>query len=157
MFIYTLRASTLKFFCAVGLAVLTLAALILFVPTYGASAEAAATVDYSGIRTNEDRVNFLKDFGYTVAAEPIETAEFTLPAELDRVLTGYNEIQKSQGLDLGRYLKKTVVRYTYEVTDYPGYEGKVYANLILFRDRIVAADICSADPSGFVHGLSVAE
>ena len=157
MFIYTLRASTLKFFCAVGLAVITLAVLILFVPTYSASAEAAVTVDYSGIRTNEDRVKFFSEHGYTVTPEPIETVEFTLPAELDRVLTGYNEIQKTQGLDLSRYLKKSVTRYTYEVKDYPGYGGKVYANLVLCRDRIIAVDICSADPSGFVHGISVTE
>ena len=157
MFIYTLRASTLKFFCAVGLAVITLAVLILFVPTYESSAQTAASVDWSGIRTNEDRVGFLADCGYTVLPEPIETVEFTLPEELDRVLAGYNEIQKAQGLDLGRYLKKSVVRYTYEVTDYKGYTGKVYANLILSRDRIIAADICSADPQGFVHGLAPTE
>ena len=68
-------------------------------------------------------------------------------------MQGYNEIQKTQGLDLSRYRKKKVTRYTYEVTNYPDYAGTVYANLIVYRGRIVAADLSSADPSGFVRGV----
>ena len=92
-----------------------------------------------------------------VEAEPLETAEFTLPAEFDRVLAGYNEIQKQQGLDLSRYAKKTLTRYTYTVTNYEGYEGTVYINLLQHRDRIVGCDICSADPAGFVSPLKIQE
>ena len=157
MFIYSLRASTLKFFGVVALAVLTLAALIVFVPQYGetAATEAEAqTVDYTGMRTNEDRIAFLARFGIEVEPTPLESCEFTVPAEFDRVLAGYNEIQKEQGLDLARYARKTVTRYTYTVTNYEGYEGTVYANLIIYRDRVVACDICSADPHGFVSGLT---
>ena len=155
MFIYSVRAATLKFFGVLALSVLTLALLVVFVPQYDGAASAAASesVDYADIRTNEDRISFLAGFGYTVESEPLECVEFTLPEEFDRVLAGYNEIQKQQGLDLGRYAKKTVTRYTYTVTNYKGCEGKVYANLIIYRDRIIAADICSADPHGFVHGL----
>ena len=157
MFIYSLRASTIKFFGVVALSVLTLFALMIFVPQYEAAVPAgtdAAAVDYSGLRTNEDRVAFIARFGYTVEAEPLESCSFTVPAELDRVLTGYNEIQKQQGLDLSRYRKKTVTRYTYTVTNYPNYEGTVYVNLIQYRDRVVACDVCSADPRGFVEPLT---
>ena len=57
-------------------------------------------------------------------------------------------------LDLSKYKGKTVTRYTYEVTDYPGHEGeKIYANLIVRKNRIIAGDICSAEPSGFIHGF----
>ena len=76
-----------------------------------------------------------------------------MPEEFDRVMQGYNEIQKTQGLDLSRYRKKKVTRYTYEVTNYPDYEGTVYANLIVYRGRIIAADLSSADPLGFVTGV----
>lgn len=158
MFIYSLRASTLKFFGVVVLSVAALFGLMLFVPQYEA-AEAAAdeTVNYTNIRTNDDRIAFVAQFGYTVAPEPIESCEFTVPEEFDRVLAGYNEIQRQQGLDLSRYRKKTVTRYTYTVTDYPNASGTVYVNLIVYRDRVVACDICSADPSGFVEGLFVKE
>lgn len=160
MFIYSLRASTLKFFGVVALSVAALFGLMLFVPQYEA-AEAAKTteqtVDYTGIRTNEDRIAFIGRFGYRVESEPLESCEFTVPEEFDRVLCGYNEIQKQQGLDLSRYRKKTVTRYTYTVTNYKGYEGTVYVNLIVYRDRVVGCDVCSADPAGFVDGLYLKE
>ena len=33
-------------------------------------------------------------------------------------------------------------------------EGEVYANLFVYRGKIVACDICSADPKGFVLPLT---
>ena len=152
MFVCSMRASTLKFFGVMALAVVTLLALMVLVPQYEA-AGAEGGLRLSDIRTNEDRVSLLSSLGYTVEAEPIESEEFTLPETLDRALSAYNELQKQMGLDLTRYAKKTVTRYTYRVKDYPDYEGEVYANLIVYRDTVVAGDICSADPSGFVHAL----
>lgn len=159
MFIYSIRAGTLRFFGVVLLSLVTLACLALFVPQYSATeaVNAAETVDYGNIRTNEDRHAFIAQFGYEVEKEPLETVEFTLPAEFDRILAGYNEIQKQQGLDLSRYAKKTLTRYTYTVKNYEGYEGTVYINLLQHRDRIVACDICSADPAGFVSPLKIQE
>ena len=151
MFVYSLRASTLKFFAVMVLAVVSVVCLALFVPAYGEVAEAGTTV-YEGIRTDSDRLALLSRHGYTVKEEPIEVASFTLPEEFDRALTAYNELQKEQGLDLTRYKKKTLTRYTYELQS-DGGTGTVYVNLILFHDRVVAADVCSADPTGFVKPL----
>lgn len=156
MLICSVRASTLKFFGVVALSLAILFGLMLLVPEYGVAA-AASGVDYTGVRTNEDRIAFVAQFGYEVEPDPIEECEFTVPAELDRVLAGYNEIQRAQGLDLSRYAKKTVTRYTYTVKNYQEYEGTVYVNLIIHRDRVVGCDICSADPKGFVKGLHLPE
>lgn len=156
MFICSVRAGTLKFLGVVAVSLAVLVSLMVFVPQYEAAETAGGVeevVRYTDVRTNEDRVAFIGQFGYTVEAEPLESSEFTVPEEFDRVLAGYNEIQKQQGLDLSRYAKKTVTRYTYVVTNYPDYEGTVYVNLIVYRDRVVACDICSADPAGFVAGL----
>lgn len=157
MFIYALRASTLKFFGIILLSVAVLCCLLVLVPHYEAAEETAgdvsASVRYDGVRTNEDRIAFIAQFGYTVASEPVEQCEFTLPEEFDRVLAGYNELQKQQGLDLSRYRKKTVTRYTYTVTSDVGYDGVVYINLLVFRDRVVGCDLATADPAGFVRPL----
>ena len=158
MFVCSVRAGTLRFFGAVFLALtLFLTVLVLCEPgdTVAASGEEALeVVHYAGIKTDADRVALLSSFGWQVAGEaPSATVEFPLPEEFDRVLLGYNELQKAQGLDLARYKGKTVTRYTYEITNYEGYEGKVYANLIMYKNKVVAADITSADPQGFVHGL----
>ena len=76
-----------------------------------------------------------------------------MPENFDRVILGYNEIQKLQGLDLSKYSRKRVTRYTYEVEGYPDYEGKVNATLLVYRNRIIGCDISSADPEGFVKPL----
>ena len=160
MFIYSFRASSLRFFALLLLAAGALTALIIFVPAYEPQEydSTVASISYEGIETNEDRIAFLSQFGYKVSGEPIESVELTLPDDFDRVFSGYNELQKAQGLDLTKYKGKTVTRYTYEVTDYPGREGeKIYANLIVRKNRIIAGDICSAEPSGFIHGFERAE
>lgn len=158
MFIYSLRASTLRFFAVVGLAVAALAALIIFVPAYDGESPAstASSVKYDGIKTNEDMKSFLAQFGYTVSDEPVESADVTIPDEFDRVFSGYNELQKAQGLDLSKFKGKTVTRYTYEVTNYPGHrDGGVWANLIVRKGRVIGGDICSSDPTGFIHGFEM--
>ncbi len=157
MFIYSLRASTLKFFAVVCVALVTLITLIAFVPVYGDAAPASVTktADYNfeKIKTNDDRVEFLRQFGWEVKTEPVESEEVSIPSEFDKIFTGYNEIQKRQGLDLSKYKKKNVMRYTYEITNYDGYDGTVYANMIVYRNKVIGGDVCSADASGFIHGF----
>ena len=156
MFICSVRAGTLKFFGAVLLSLaLFLTILLLVEPeAVASSGEAMETVSYAGIKTEEDRVTFLGRFGWETEGDaPSEVVSFRLPDELDRVLLSYNELQKAQGLDIARYCGKEVTRYTYLLSNYEGYDGKVYANLILYKNKVIAADITSADPHGFVHGL----
>ena len=158
MFICSVRAGTLKFFGAVLLALSLLATLLVLaepgVTAVGGTEDAEEAVSYSGIKTDADRVAFLASFGWEVGSEaPTATVSFPLPEEFDRVMSAYNELQRAQGLDLSRYKGKTVTRYTYEVTNYAGYEGKVYANLIMYKNKVIAADITSAERGGFVHGL----
>lgn len=164
MFVYSLKANTVKFFGVLCVALVALITLIAFLPTYepdtaevGAESAAAdgdrVKISYDKIKTNEDRIKFLEGFGWTVSAEPTESKEVVIPQDFDKVFAGYNEIQKSQGLDLGKYKSKHLMRYTYEVTNYEGYEGTVYANLLIYKNRVVGGDICSADMSGFLHGF----
>ena len=156
MFICTVRAQTVRF-----AGVLCLALAILFGVAVIADAGAAIvppeetveTVSFSSVKTDEHRLKLLTDLGWKTTGEVVEEESFTLPETFDRVLLGYNEIQKDQGLDLTRYRKKKVTRYTYEITNYPDYEVRVYANLIVWRGRVIAGDISSADPMGFVRGL----
>ncbi len=161
MFVYSLKASTLKFFAVICVALTALIAMITFIPGYdGGELGYIATgsskeINYSKVKTNEDRIGFLAQFGWQVKEEPIECAEITIPKEFDKIFTGYNEIQKRQGLDLERYKNKKVVRYTYEVTNY-GTDEKVYANVIIYRNKVIGGDICSADVTGFIHGFQKA-
>ena len=158
MFIYSLRANTVKFFGVICVALVALITLIAFIPAYepdmatSGNAQQQVSVSYSKIKTNEDRIRFLSQFGWEVDAQPLEEKEVVIPAEFDKIFAGYNQIQRAQGLDLGKYKKKKLMRYTYNVTNYDG-EGTVYANLLIYRNRVVGGDICSSDAGGFVQGF----
>ncbi|MBO4980254.1 MAG: DUF4830 domain-containing protein [Clostridia bacterium] len=156
MFVYTLRAGTVKFFAVIGAALALLITLIVLVPTYGTDTPTAAeqvSYSYGKIKTSDDVEKFLAQFGWTVADDPTEEAKVTLPDEFDKIFTAYNELQRRQGLNLSKYKRKDVTRYTYEVTNYEDYDGKVYANVLVYRGRVIGGDICSADATGFIHGF----
>lgn len=157
MFIYSLKASTLKFLGIIGIAVASLIALMIFIPASNRStttkeiAAMNAEISFNNVKTSSDAEKFLAQYGWEVDNAIIEECEIKIPSEFDRVMSEYNEIQKQQGLDLTKYQKKTAKRYTYKVTNYPDYKGTVYANVITFRGKVIGGDICTADTNGFIH------
>lgn len=160
MFICSLRASTVKLVAVICVALTVLVTLIAFVPTYVISSPASANAgetgvsySYDKVKTAEDAAAFLTQFGWTVNPTPTETRTVTIPAEFDKVFSAYNELQKEQGLNLSKYKNREVTRYTFTVQNYPEYEGTVYANVLVYRSRVIGGDLCSADASGFVHGF----
>lgn len=159
MFIYSLRASTVKLVAVICVALTVLITLIAFVPTYAISSQTAGArgdateYTYDKIKTAEDVIAFLGQFGWSTEASPVEVKTVTVPAEFDKVYAAYNELQKEQGLNLSKYKGKDVTRYTFAVTNYKNYEGTVYANVLVYRNRVIGGDICSADVSGFLHGF----
>ena len=183
MFIYSFKASSIKFVGIVCIALVALITLIAFVPAYGgayggayagtteptvggASADTSDKGDttvsykYEKVKSADDAAAFLRQFGWSVDAGSAEVTEVTIPAEFDKIFAGYNELQKAQGLDLSRYKKKAVTRYTFAVTDYKDtegkpYDGRVYANVLVYRNRVIGGDICSADVNGFIHGFEL--
>lgn len=155
MFIYSIRASTLKFFACIALC-LTVLAVLLSLGTASGAVYASADgreINYGGMKTNEDRVAFIESFGIKVKPEPTREESFTMPQDFDRVILGYNQIQRAQGLDLTKYERKRVTHYAYEVTNYD-VEGAVYVNLLVYRNKIIAADISSLADGGFVSALT---
>ena len=177
MFIYSFKASSIKFFAVICVALAALITLIAFVPAYAggetvnsggglavdapeAESDAAVSYRYDKVKSPDDAAGFLGQFGWIVDAGSVETREVTIPAEFDKVFAGYNELQKSQGLDLSKYKKKTVTRYTFNVVNYSersntSPEGAVYANVLVYRNRVIGGDICSADVKGFIHGFEL--
>lgn len=155
MFIYSVKANTLKLACCVMAAIAIMVSLIVFVPedeAYTVLADGSKVV-YTDVTDNEARINFLKQFGWQVEAEPISEEKVTVPKNFDSVFAGYNDLQKLQGLDLARYKRRELTRYTYVVTNYEEYDGKVLANILVYRGRVVGGDICTESSDGFIHGF----
>ena len=122
------------------------------------SVSASGKVDpkLTQVKSNEDRIKFIQQYGWTVTEEPVEIKEVIIPKEFDDTYEQYNTIQKSQGFDLSRYQGKTAKRYTYAVTNSPNRQG-VLANLLVVDEKVVGGDLCSSEPNGILHGFSLQE
>lgn len=158
MFIYTVKANTLKFVAVILVAVTALVSVVLItgrtdIITTEAIAIANKDIKFDKIKTEENRRDFLKQFGWETEDKEVESVTVKLPGDFDRIMVEYNELQKSQGLDLMKFKGREVERYTYKITNYPDYEGTVYANVIVYRNRVIGGDICSSDVAGFIHGF----
>ncbi len=105
-------------------------------------------------RSNEERITYLKTYGWEVGSEPLEISEVAIPVEFGKVYQEYNKIQKKQGFDLSDYAGRKVRRYTYEVTNYPDYPEDIRANLLVCEGVIIGGDICSIRLDGFMHGFA---
>jgi len=158
MFVYSVKSSKLKFAVLVVAGLVLVAALLLVTrsdrPAAGSGAirHAAATAD--------ERQAFLAQFGWEISEDPIEVAEIIIPAEFDATYERYNEIQLSQNFDLRDFQGQRVKRWTYEVLNYPGYEGRrgvVQANLLIDRGVVIGGDILSLELAGFIHGFDKPE
>jgi len=158
MFIYTVKANTLRFIAVILAAAAVLVSVVLIsesseIMTTQAISAANKNIKFDKIKSKEDRRAFLEQFGWETSDDEVEGISVKLPGEFDRIMTEYNELQKSQGLDLLKFKGREVERYTYKVTNYPDYDGTVYANIIIYRNRVIGGDICSSDVSGFIHGF----
>lgn len=157
MFVYSMKASTLKFFAVISFALITLIVLIAFIEPYepvnAIGENDTVKINYEKIKSPEDVKNFLLQFGWQTSDDAVETKNVNIPKEFDRVLMDYNEIQKSQGLNIEKYKGKKVTRYTFTVENYPDYSGTVYANVLVYKSKVIGGDICSADRQGFIHGF----
>ena len=148
-----MRSSTIKFALVLVLSVAAISTMLILVPSAESSA-ASAKISYSGVTSNSDRLSFISQFGWEVDETPVEEVSVSVPDDFDAAYKRYNEIQRSQGLDLSKYRGKEVVKYTYNVTNYKDADGAVYINLLVYKNKIVGGDISSADGNGFVYGFS---
>ena len=146
MFIYTLKASSIKFFAVVLLSVVVLVTLIAVIPEYGTAGDVAVvSIQYGEVKTNDDRLAFIR--------EPAESAEVIIPETFDAVYEKYNELQRAQGLNLKKYQGKSAMKYTYLLEEYPGYEGRVLFTMLVYKDKVIAGDVCGIDEAQFIHGF----
>lgn len=152
MFIITAKFDRKKLIAgALVLVVLAALAILIFSPSK--DAESAGSFD-AVVKTNEQRVQYLESFGWKVSAEPIEEQRVTIPKDFSKVYDKYNALQKEQGFDLKKYSGLEAVRYTYEITNHPSANGKVVADIIVYRNKVIAADVQCVSADGFMEGLT---
>ena len=107
------------------------------------------------VRSNEDRVAYLAEYGWDVSPEPVSTEELLIPDEMGDTYQEYLRLQQQQGFDLTQYAGKRVKRYTYEIYNYPSGEAGVQANLLVYRKTVIGGEVLSPRLDGFLHGLAM--
>ena len=156
MFVYTVKSSKLKLVALVAVVIVAMAALLFL--TQGHRATAGSDSVRLAAGTAQERLAFLSQFGWEISEDPVEVSEVIIPSQFDETYGKYNNIQKAQNLDLSKLAGKRVKRWTYEIKNYPGYEGKqgiVQANLLIDRGVVVGGDVCSLELGGFLHGFEL--
>ena len=149
MFVLTAKLSKSKLIAA-GLILLAAVLLIVLLALSGDDT-APSLPDGS---TNERRMAYLATYGWSVDAMPTESQKVKIPDTADNaVFARYNDLQKSQGFDLTKYAGREVMRYVYEVLNYPDAAEKVYASVLVFEGNIIGGDITDTATDGLIHGF----
>ena len=155
MLIMTTKVDKRKLLIA---AVAVVAAIALLAALGGGDSTPTASMSTApAADTNDARVKFLTDLGWEVTPSPTESGEIRIPKAGDQVFDRYNELQKSQGYDLNKYAGKKVMRYVYQINNFPDAKEPVYATVLVYKDRIIGGDITDTTPGGRVQGFAPSE
>ena len=137
------------------IAIAVIAVIVALVLIFGGSGKNAASTAAPAIAGNDARVEFLKGFGWDIAASPTESGQVRIPEAATEVYDRYNALQKSQGYDLTRYAGQTVMRYVYKVNNYPGATEPVYATLLISKNQVIGGDVTDTAAKGAIRSFTM--
>ena len=152
MLVMTAKVDKKKIAIIIAVVLVAVAGLILL---FGGS-DAQPTVS-TGVSNNDQRVAFLKGFGWEVTTSPAESSQVRIPEKSSEVFDRYNELQKSQGYDLSQYAGKTAMRYVYQIKNYPGATEPVYATLLIYKNQVIGGDITDTSAKGKIQGFKMTQ
>ena len=109
----------------------------------------------ASVSNNDDRVQFLSRYGWEVTTSPVESCQVRIPEESSEVFDRYNSLQKSMGYDLSDYAGTTVMRYVYQVNNYPGATEPVYATLLISKNQVIGGDVTDTAAKGAIRSFSM--
>lgn len=151
MMFMTAKVDKKKVIIAAAAAVAVIVVLILIFSGGGGSTQTVAPA----ASDNDARVEFLRGFGWDVAVTPVKSGQVRIPKTSSDVYDRYNDLQKSQGYDLTAYAGKTVMRYVYQINNYPDASDPVYATLLVYKNQIIGGDVTNTAAKGVVSGFKM--
>ena len=150
MLVMTAKVDKKKILMIVAAVLVAIAGLVLL---FGGKDSTPTTSP--GVANNDARVAFLKSFGWEVTTSPVESGQVRIPETGNDVFNRYNELQKSQGYDLGTYAGKTVMRYVYQINNYPDATAPVYATLLVYKNQVIGGDVTNTAANGGIRGFKM--
>lgn len=151
MMVMTTKVDMKKILLVLAAIVGVIVALVLLLQGNGESTPTAT----AAVSNNDARVQFLKNFGWEVTTSPKESSQVRIPEESTEVFDRYNALQKSQGYDLSQYAGKTVMRYVYQINNFPGATEPVYATLLIYKNQVIGGDITNTAAKGMIQGFQM--
>ncbi len=137
------------------LALAAVAALIVSLILLLGGGTGAEETGAPAVSDNDARVKFLTDFGWDVTTSPKESSQVKIPEDAGQVFQRYNALQKSQGYDLSQFAGKKVMRYVYQINNYPGATAPVYATLLVYKNQVIGGDITDTAAKGRIQGFQM--
>ena len=129
-------------------------AIILLIGLLSGGDDATPTASVSN---NDDRVQFLNSYGWEVTTSPVESCQVRIPEESSEVFDRYNSLQQSMGYNLKDYAGTTVMRYVYQVNNYPGATEPVYATLLISKNQVIGGDVTDTAAKGAIRSFTMPE
>ena len=151
MMIMTAKVDLKKILTILGIVAALILGIIWLLGDSGADTATAAPA----AANNEQRVKFLTDFGWEVTSTPTETSQVKIPDSPSEAFDRYCLLQKSNGFDLAPYAGKNVMRYVYQINNYPGATAPVYATLLVYKNQIIGGDITDTSAQGQIRGFQM--
>ncbi len=156
MMVMTTKVDFKKIMMALAAVAALVLALILLLGSGESSAQTAQTAA-PAVSSNDGRVKFLTDFGWQVTTSPVESSQVKIPKETTEVFDRYNTLQKGQGYDLSKFAGKKVMRYVYQVNNYPGAKEPVYATVLVHKNQVIGGDVTDTAAGGQIRGFKMPE
>lgn len=157
MFVFSVKAGKTKIALCFGVIIsIIIISLFIFNPvnSYESKTAQVASIRFNtDANDNNEIIKFLSQFGWQTSSEPISTKDISIPTVFNDTYEKYNQIQKSQGMDLKKYMGKLCKQYTYDITNYEGCDQNVRANVLVIDGKVIGGDISSTNLDGFMHGF----
>ena len=150
MMVMTAKFNFKKVMMILGAVAAVILALILMLG--GNQPEAAPTAS-AAMDSNEQRIQFLRDLGWEVNPQPVESGKVKIPKDTSSVYERYNNLQKSQGYDLSQFAGKKVMRYVYQVTNEGSASAPIYATMLISGGKMIGGDMTDTGAGGKIWGF----
>lgn len=158
MFVFSFRANKPKIIITLGVLTALLVSILIFLSFKDSP---VLNSDLSAKASNEDeRIAFLSQYGWKIEEDPVEVSEVIIPSEFNETYSAYNEIQKTQSMDLEAYKGQRVKKWVYEIKNYPGYPAEsdcIRATILVLDGMVIGGDISSIEVDGFMQGFEFPE
>lgn len=157
MFVISLKSKQLKRLFALTVAIIvTVIGGVVYV--WSDTGMPVSKVNSYSLRaeTPTERQEFFAQAGFTVNPVPLEIKEIIIPEEFNKTYNEYNELQLTQGFDLTEYKGLRVKSWSYEITNYPGFEnsnGQIRGNILTYKGEVIACDVSNIEMNGFTEKL----